>query len=333
VIVIAAACALAGWAGAADNPWRGLGRLAKPVEIAAWDIDVKPDGTGLPKGGGTVEQGQEIYDAKCASCHGTFGESNQYLQLAGGVGSLATENPVRTTGSKLNHATTLWDYINRAMPFQASKSLTPDEVYALTAYVLHLNELLPADAALDQTSILAVKLPNRDGFVLDHGFMRKDGKPDVRNTACMHDCEAEVRMTSGIPDYARNAHGNLAEQFRPLGPYRGADTSRPAPQGRLAAAKLARAAPHAAKARKPAADLARQYACTACHGLDHKVVGPGFNEVASRYAGQAGARDKLIAKVRHGGSGAWGAIPMPAQPQVAEDDLAVLIDWVLAGAK
>jgi cytochrome c len=318
---------------AADKPWKGLGRPAKPVEIAAWDIDVKPDGTGLPKGSGTVEQGQEIYDAKCASCHGTFGESNQYLQLAGGVGSLATDNPVRTTGSKLNYATTLWDYINRAMPFQAPKSLSPDEVYALTAYVLHLNELLPAEAALDEKSILAVKLPNRDGFIMEHGFMRKDGKPDVRNAACMQECEREVRITSAIPDYARNAHGNLAEQFRPLGPYRGADTTRPAPQARLAAAKLARAETHAPKAQRPAAELARQYACTACHGLDHKIVGPGFNEVASKYAGQAGARDNLIAKVRHGGSGTWGAIPMPAQPQVAEDDLTVLIDWVLAGAK
>jgi cytochrome c len=219
------------------------------------------------------------------------------------------------------------------MPFQAPKSLSPDEVYALTAYVLHLNELLPADAMLDEKTILSVKLPNRYGFVTDHGFMRRDGEPDVRNTACMTDCENEIRITSAIPDHARNAHGNLAEQFRPLGPYRGADTTRPAPQARLAAAKLARAEPQAAKAPKPAADLARQYACTACHGLEHKVVGPGFKEVASKYAGQADARDKLMAKVRHGGSGVWGAIPMPAQPQVAEDDLAVLIDWVLAGAK
>src|SRR5512145_2771651 len=93
--------------GAGDKPWSGLGRAATPQEIAAWDIDVKPDGSGLPKGRGSVTQGQEIYDAKCASCHGTFGESNQYLQLAGGVGSLRSDNPVRTTGSKLNYATTL----------------------------------------------------------------------------------------------------------------------------------------------------------------------------------------------------------------------------------
>jgi cytochrome c len=89
----------------------------------------------------------------------------------------------------------------------------------------------------------------------------------------------------------------------------------------------------AVKGQRPPADLARQYACTACHGLEQKVVGPGFREVAKRYAGQAGARDKLIAKVRHGSSGTWGAIAMPAQPQVGQDDLAVLIDWVLAGAK
>src|SRR6187401_831761 len=105
----------------------GLGKPATPAEIAGWDIDVRPDGTGLPKGRGSVAEGQAIYDDKCASCHGTFGESNSYLQLAGGVGSLASDQPIRTTGSKLNYATTLWDYINRAMPFNAPQTLKADE--------------------------------------------------------------------------------------------------------------------------------------------------------------------------------------------------------------
>jgi cytochrome c len=320
---------------AGEKPWSGLGRAATPAEIAAWDIDVRPDGRGLPRGRGSVAEGEAIYEAKCASCHGSFGESNQYLQLAGGVGTLASDAPVRTTGSKLNHATTLWDYINRAMPFQAPKSLTADEVYALTAYVLHLNEIIPADAVLDERSILQVKMPNRDGFTTDHGFMRVDGKPDVYSELCMKDCPIDGKIVSAIPAHARAAHGNLVEQFRALGPYRGANTMRPEPAGLLAAAKQARAtAPGAAGAAgKSAAELARQYACTACHGIDSKIVGPGFREVARKYMGDAAARAALLAKVRHGGAGVWGAIPMPAQPQVDESDLSVIVDWVLGGAK
>ncbi|HEY7758726.1 MAG TPA: c-type cytochrome [Burkholderiales bacterium] len=321
--------------GAGDKPWSGLGRAATPREIAAWDIDVKPDGSGLPKGRGSVTQGQEIYDAKCASCHGTFGESNQYMQLAGGVGSLRGDNPVRTTGSKLNYAATLWDYINRAMPFQAPKSLTADEVYALTAYLLYLNEIVPEDATLDQTSILQVQMPNRDGFTTQHGFLRRDGKPDVQASACMRDCPIEGKVTSRIPDYARNAQGNLATQFRVVGPYRGADTSKPEPIGPLAAARQALAGQVAAAAtpQQSAADLAKHYACIACHGIEQKIVGPGFKEVAQKYAGDATARQALMRKVRDGGAGVWGAIPMPGQPQVAEADLVAIIDWVLAGAK
>src|SRR5690242_926116 len=148
----------------------GFGKPASAEEIAGWDIDVRPDGTGLPAGRGTVAQGQEIYDAKCASCHGTFGESTDYLPLAGGVGTLASSQPMRTTGSKLNYATTLFDYIRRAMPFTNPKSLTDDEVYALTAYVLNLNDIVPAGTTLDRASLVALKMPNRDGFTRRHGM-------------------------------------------------------------------------------------------------------------------------------------------------------------------
>ena len=180
-------------------PTYGFGQPATPLEIAGWDIDVRPDGTGLPLGRGSVAAGQRIYDGKCASCHGTFGESNSYLQIAGGVGSLASDQPVRTTGSKLNYATTLWDYINRAMPFEAPKTLTPDEVYALTAYVLYLNDILPADAVLDRDSLPRLTMPNQNGFTTAHGFMIRDGKPDTRNVACMKSCAAQVRLTSEMP--------------------------------------------------------------------------------------------------------------------------------------
>jgi len=285
----------------------GFGKPATPDEIAAWDIDVRPDGTGLPPGRGSVAEGQVIYDAKCASCHGTFGESTDYLPLAGGVGSLGSDQPMRTTGSKLNFATTLFDYIRRAMPFNAPKSLTDDEVYALTAYVLNLNDVLPADAVLDRERLVAVKMPNRDGFTTAHGLGRRDGRPDTRNVACMHDCAREVRLSSEIPDYARDSHGNLAEQV-----------------GLPTAARTA-----VRPAGRDAAALARDSACMSCHAVDRALVGPAFAEVARRYASDPGAAERLAAKIRSGGGGVWGGTPMPAHPTLAPQDALRLARWVL----
>jgi cytochrome c len=178
-------------------------------------------------------------------------------------------------------------------------------------------------------------MPNRDGFTTDHGFMRRDGEPDVRADACLRDCPVEGRIVSSIPEHARNSHGNLTGQFRAIGAYRGADTTQPEPIGALAAARRARASakPAAVEGSPSPADLARHYACTACHGIDQKVVGPGFREVAAKYHGDAAAREALLQKVRHGGAGVWGAIAMPAQPQVDAGDLARIVDWVLAGAR
>jgi cytochrome c551/c552/cytochrome c5 len=291
----------------------GFGKPATEREIAGWNIDVRPDGAGLPKGRGSVAEGEAIYDEKCASCHGTFGESNSYMQIAGGVGSLATDQPMRTTGSKLNYATTLWDYINRAMPFNAPQTLTANEVYALAAYVLNLNDIVPADAVLDQDSLPRLKMPNRDGFTTAHGFMRRDGKPDTRNTACMTDCVKDLRLSSEMPDYARDQHGNLAEQGRGVG-------------------TATRAEPRPAAA-KSGLDLAKAAACTACHGVSEKLVGPGFREVATRYASDGGAESRLVAKVKTGSVGAWGTIPMPAQPQLKDADAHTVVQWILGGAK
>jgi cytochrome c len=329
VAVVAASLATASFAlyaatGAAakDAPRFGFGKPATPAEIAGWDIDVRPDGKGLPDGKGTVAMGQDVYDAQCASCHGTFGESNDYMVLAGGVGSLASNEPVRTTGSKLNHATTLWDYINRAMPFNAPKTLTPDQVYAVTAYVLHLNDILPADAALDRASILKVKMPNRDGFTTDHGFMTVRGKPDVRAVACMTNCVDKVTLSSEMPDFARDSHGNLAEQVRPVGPTGGAKTV------------VASAAPAGAAAKAPeGGDLVKANGCTACHGVTNKIVGPAFRDVGAKYAKDPKAEAALAAKVKQGGVGAWGQVPMPPQPQVKDADTQTIVRWILGGAK
>jgi S-disulfanyl-L-cysteine oxidoreductase SoxD len=302
-----------------DAPRFGFGKPATPAEIAGWDIDVRPDGKGLPAGSGTVAQGQSIYDEKCASCHGTFGESTDYMPIAGGVGTLATDQPIRTTGSKLNHATTLWDYINRAMPFGNPKTLSADEVYALTAYVLHLNDILPADAVLDREAILKVKMPNRDGFTTNHGLAAKSGKPDTHNVACMRNCAGDVRLSSQMPDYARNDHGDLAEQTRPIGPTNG--TKRTSAGATKTAAAESRG------------ELAKTAGCTACHGMSQKLVGPAFREIGGRYAGDGSAAERLVTRVKLGSSGSWGTVAMPPQPQLSDAEAKALVRWILDGAR
>jgi mono/diheme cytochrome c family protein len=230
------------------------------MEIAAWDIDVRPDFKGLPKGSGSVAQGQDVWEAKCASCHGIFGESNEvFSPLVGGTtaedvktGRVARLKdpafPGRTTLMKVPTVSTLWDYINRAMPWNAPKSLKADEVYAVTAFLLNLGGVVPENFVLsDQTMAEAqARMPNRNGMTTRHALwpgrtLAGTGKPDVKAVACMSNCATEATLASMLPDFARNAHGNLAEQNRMVGPQHGADTTRPA--GSAAPATAAPAAP------------------------------------------------------------------------------------------
>lgn len=314
----------------AAGPFPGIGRPATPAEIKAWDIDVRPDFKGLPAGSGSVEQGQKIWDEKCASCHGTFGESNEvFTPLVGGtnaadiksgrVASLVTGDVSRTTLMKLSTISTLWDYINRAMQWNAPKSLSPDEVYAVVAYLLNLGDIVPGDFVLSDRNIAEVqaRLPNRNGMTRAHGLWDVRGRPDVANVACMKDCPAgEAR--SSLPAHAAGSHGNLADQNRGVGAARGQDVGGQAK--RPAAAAASPAGP---------ARLAKDRGCLACHGVDKAIVGPGFREVSARYKGQADAEAKLAQKLRAGGSGAWGAVPMPANPALAEADARALIRWIL----
>jgi len=142
----------------------GLGQTPGAEQIRGWNIDVRADGAGLPAGRGSVAQGQAIYQTRCLACHGAKGEQGPAPRLAGGQGSVATKTPVLTVGSYWPYATTLYDYIRRAMPLDRPQSLTPDEVYAVTAYTLHLNGIVKADAVLDAAALAAVRMPNRDGF-------------------------------------------------------------------------------------------------------------------------------------------------------------------------
>lgn len=146
----------------------GVGHTARPQDVKKASITVFPDGAGLPPGQGTVAQGRALYLERCAACHGAKGEGNDdYPALAGGRGSLRSKAPILTVGSYWPYATTLWDYIRRAMPYPQPGSLTPDEVYALTAYVLHLNGIVDERTTLDRQSLPRIHMPNRDGFASD----------------------------------------------------------------------------------------------------------------------------------------------------------------------
>ena len=149
-----------------------FGRPASPDEIKLWNLDVRPDGTGLPDGSGTAAHGKEIFAENCAACHGDKGQGGIKDRLVGGQGTLTSDHPIRTVGSFWPYATTLFDYIHRAMPYQAPGSLSVDDYYALTAYILSLNGILPPDSKLDKETLPKVKMPNRDGFIPDPEFSK-----------------------------------------------------------------------------------------------------------------------------------------------------------------
>ena len=156
-----------------DQKRYDLGRPATEEEIRAWDIDVGPNGEGLPPGRGTVKQGAMVFAAKCAACHGPTGTEGPKDRLVGGQGTLATARPMKTIGSYWPYATTLFDYIRRAMPLNAPQSLTADQIYAVTAWLLYQNTILAEDAVMDAQSLPKVQMPNRNGFI-------RDPRPDVR---------------------------------------------------------------------------------------------------------------------------------------------------------
>ena len=363
---IALSSSIAAWADpaamtamTATTGMKQIGRTATPAEVKAWNIDVRGDFQGLPKGAGSVAMGADLWDGKCASCHGSFGESNSvFAPIVGGTSKKDIESgrtyflahpgyTHRTTLMKASRLSSMWDYIHRAMPWNAPKSLTPDEVYAVMAYILNLGEIVPADFTLSDKNIAEVqnRLPNRNGKVFYEPLWQVRGKGDVKNPLCMKDCPVEAKLGSSLPLDARNANGNIAEQVRPFGPARGTETALPPRTEKvgvaLSVSQVVAAPATAVTATTPVASsgpsaalgLAEANACTACHGVANKIVGPGFQEVAKKYAGRADIVDYLAGKIRKGGQGAWGPIPMPEQAQLNEADALALAAWIAAGAR
>jgi mono/diheme cytochrome c family protein len=172
----------------------GIGHAATPEQIAGWDIDVRPDGQGAPPGHGSVKEGEKVYLDKCAACHGEFGESaGRWPQLAQGNGTLASNDPVKTVGSYFPYLSSVFDYIRRAMPFGAAQSLSNDELYAVTAYVLNLNDIVDDKFVLSKQTWGQVKMPNQGGFFDDD---RDQAEKAFWNAKpCMSDCRPTVKIT------------------------------------------------------------------------------------------------------------------------------------------
>lgn len=253
----------------------GLGRPALPEEIAAWDVNVMPDGRGLPEGSGDVWTGDEVFAENCAVCHGDFAEGiGNWPKLAGGAGTLDRKDPLKTVGSYWPYLSTVWDYVNRSMPFGNAQSLTPDDVYAIVAYILYSNNLVDDDFTLSHENFAEFVMPNAEGFLVDDRAVSEyaiwHGEP------CMENCKdsVEITMRAAVLDVTPNE--TAAES---------AQDAAPAPE----AATVAAVEP------APAADPELLAAgekvfrkCKACHQVGEgarNATGPHLNGVVGREAG------------------------------------------------
>ena len=181
----------------ADRPFN-LGKIATAEEVAGWDIDVRPDGLGAPVGMGNAIDGEEVYADLCAACHGDFGEGvDRWPELVGGEGSLDTHDPLKTTGSYWPYASTLYDYVYRAMPFGESQSLSYDETYQIVAFLLYMNDIIEDDFDVSHENIGTIEMPNRDGFFMP------DPRPDAQPLSaepCMNNCTVATSIIGRARD-------------------------------------------------------------------------------------------------------------------------------------
>ncbi|NDU92574.1 MAG: c-type cytochrome [Ferrovum sp.] len=349
-VAVAAALGLTFSAAWGVNASASLGRAATPDEIKAWNIDVRPDFQGLPAGQGTVAEGTKLWEAKCASCHGDFADSNSVFPplvgafqaskqdiATGRVAKLANVTDGGGTSlEKLSTLSTLFDYIHRAMPWNEPDSLTWNQTYSVVAYLLNLANVVPANYTLTRDNVQQVQnmLPNRNGMTWNHGMwpgkeIGNGGIPDTHNVECMKDCSPKPKVDSFIPAYAMNTWGNLADETRPWGPIRGQVTLTRAELKKAALKKESAAVDPNAKV----VALIKANGCIACHSLgDNKLVGPGYKEIAAKYSGKTAMVGELTVRIMQGGSGTWGSMQMPPQ-SISEADAKMIATWVVDGAK
>ena len=272
---------------AADGKF-GLGRPALPEEIAAWNVDVAPDGTGLPAGSGSVADGEMLFSENCAVCHGEFAEGvGNWPKLAGGEDTLDHEDPLKTVGSYWPYLSTVWDYVHRSMPFGAAQTLSPDEVYAITAYILYSNYLVDDDFVLSNENFLEVEMPNADGFFIDD---REEAEKHFWNPEpCMENCKdsVEITMRAAVLDVTPEDDG--AEDEAAAEPAAEAEDTQMASAESAAPAAAAEATPAAAEPAAASIDMALAEEgekvfrkCKACHQVGDGAqnrTGPVLNGV------------------------------------------------------
>lgn len=287
----------------------GLGKTATKEQIAGWDIDVRPDGTGLPQGSGSVEDGETIYEAQCAECHGSFGEGvDRFPVLAGGKGSLMDERPLKTAGSYWPHTSTLWDYIHRTMPFTKPESLADNEVYAVVAYVLYLNELVDYEFVLNEKNFTSTSLPNKDGFI-------GDTRPDVMNSRCMKNCRdaSAIKILSSATPFSLEAVENNGEIDQAT-EYK--DELTQSPDQTLHAGET----------------VYRQY-CTLCH--ETGVSGaPVMGDQAEWKSRSDTGPDQVIANALKGFTGSKGVMPAKGGfSHLSDQDVTMAVEYMMENSR
>ena len=274
-IIISSGLFFATWSGASGTEKFGLGRSATPQEIKAWNIDIRPDGSGLPEGSGNVGKGEEIYLEQCASCHGEFGEAvGRWPALSGGEDTLKDDDPVKTVGSYWPYLSTVWDYVNRAMPFGNAQSLSVNDVYAVTAYILNLNDIVDDDFVLSRSNFKDIEMPNKGGFYNDD---RKVSKIWKAREFCMADCKKHVEITAR----ARVLDVTPEQESRRSGREQRTDETK------------SRTSPEASFAGENIKLLLRGERvfnkCKSCHALGESAkhkIGPHLNGIFGKAAGQ-----------------------------------------------
>lgn len=272
----------------------GLGRPALPEEIAAWDKDVRPDGTGLPEGSGDAYTGEEVFAENCAICHGDFAEGvDNWPKLAGGAGTLDHDDPLKTVGSYWPHLSTTWDYVNRSMPFGSAQTLSADEVYGIVAYILYSNDLVDDDFELSNKNFTDVVLPNAEGFFVDD---RETSEAHFWNAEpCMENCKetVEITMRAAVLDVTpEDTAAREAKQAAAAAPAE-AETAEAAPAEAEATPveTTAEAAPAAPDPELVAAGEKVFKKCKACHQVGESAknrTGPVLNGVVGGPAGHVG---------------------------------------------